>query len=145
MKFYQETTAWDVPNHVYLLSTDKSKAYGYIKRGTEVAVTFKKPYNFDARGRNFVEVVELGEINLDEVKGETWEVLGSKGDKYIVQKIDNVYNCSCSGFKFRGECKHAKQFESKMETSQSPKSGSVDKSPVPIVASVRQINRRRVG
>ena len=85
--------------------------YGYIRRGTDIAETFKKPYRFDARGRTFVEVKELGEINLDEVKGESWEVLGSKGDKYIVQKIDNVYNCSCSGFKFRGDCKHIKQIK----------------------------------
>jgi hypothetical protein len=52
MKFYQETTVWDgnVPNHIYLLSTDKSKMYGYIQtRGKEnVPETFKKPYRFDA-------------------------------------------------------------------------------------------------
>jgi hypothetical protein len=113
MKFYQETTVWDVPNHVYLLSTDKSKAYGYIRRGTEDAVVFKKPYNFDQRGRKFVEVKELGEIDLDEFKSEKWEFTGSKGDTYIVQKMDNMLKCTCPGFTFRGECKHVKQIEEK--------------------------------
>ena len=111
MKFYRETTAWAVPNHVYLLSTDKSKMYGYIKRGTEDAITFKKPYRFDARGRTFLEVQELGEIDLDLVKAETWKVDGSGGNSYVVQKIDNVYTCTCSGFKFRSECRHVKQIE----------------------------------
>lgn len=111
MKFYRETTEWAVPNHTYLLTTDKSKMYGYIKRGTDQAETFKKPYNFDSRGRTFVEVKELGEIDLDEVKSEKWEFTGSKGDTYIVQKIDNMLKCSCPGFTFRGECKHVKSVE----------------------------------
>jgi hypothetical protein len=111
MKFFKETTQWEIPNHIYLLSTDKNKMYGYIRCGTEVAETFKKPYRFDARYRTFQEVRELGEIDLDEVKTETWKFTGSKGDTYVVQKIDNMYNCTCSGFKFRGECKHVKQIE----------------------------------
>lgn len=113
MKFFRETTAWAVPNHVYLLSTDKSKMYGYIRRGTDRAETFKKPYRFDSRGRTFVEVRELGEIDLDLVKSESWEFVGSKGNKYIVQKLDGVYNCSCPGFMFRSECKHVKSIEEK--------------------------------
>jgi len=113
MKFFKETTEWDTPNHIYLLSTDKSKMYGYIKRGTEEAITFKKPYRFDQRGRRFVEVAELGEIDLDEVRSETWEFVGSKGDKYFVQKTDNVLKCTCPGFTFRGDCKHVKSVEEK--------------------------------
>ena len=115
MKFYKETTAWDgnVPNHIYLLSTDKSKMYGYIRRGGDTAETFKKPYRFDARRRSFVEVPELGEIDLDLVKAEKWEFVGSRGDTYTVQKIDNMLKCSCPGFTFRGECKHVKSVEEK--------------------------------
>lgn len=106
MKFFRETTQWAVPNHVYLLSTDKSKMYGYIRRGTDDAVTFKKPYRFDVRGRTFQEVKALGEINLDEVKNEKWEFTGSKGDTYVVRKIDGQLSCSCPGYRFRGDCKH---------------------------------------
>jgi uncharacterized Zn finger protein len=85
--------------------------FGYIKRGTTDTMVFKKAINFDQRGRKFVEVKELGEINLDEVKSEKWEFTGSKGDTYIVQKMDNMLKCSCPGFTFRGDCKHVKQVE----------------------------------
>jgi hypothetical protein len=113
MKFFKETTAWAVPNHVYLLNNTKDKMYGYIKRGAEDAITFKKPYRFDARGRQFVEVKELGEIDLDLVKTETWKFTGSKGNEYVVQKLDNMLKCTCPGFTFRGECKHVKLVEEK--------------------------------
>ena len=113
MKFFRETTpdwASPTPNHVYLLSTDKSKMYGYIKAGTEEVTVMKSSYRFDARRRTFVEVKELGEIEI-EAQWQSWKVDGSNGNSYLVQKIDNVYNCTCSGFKFKGECKHIKQIE----------------------------------
>jgi len=114
MRFYRETTVWDgnVPNHTYLLSTDKSKLFGYMKAGTTETQVFKKPIQFDQRGRRFVEVRELGEIdihNLEQPVSESWEFVGSKGDKYIVQKIDGVLQCNCPGYTFRGDCKHVRQ------------------------------------
>ena len=114
MKFYRETTVdWSspTPNHTYLLNNTRDKMYGYIKLGTEEAVVFKKPYRFDARRRTFREVTELGEIDTDQVRGQQWEFAGSKGNKYIVQKLDNVLKCTCPGFTYRGECKHVKQIE----------------------------------
>ena len=111
MKFFREITAWSVPNHVYLLNNTKDKMYGYIRRGTDVAETFKKPYRFDARGRQFVVVEELGELDVDLVKTETWSFTGSKNNTYIVQKMDGVLQCSCPGYTFRGDCKHIKQVE----------------------------------
>lgn len=113
MKFYRETTVWDgnVPNHIYLLSTDKSKLFGYMKAGTQETQVFKKPIQFDQRGRKFVEVKELGEIDLDEVKSEQWQFTGSKGDIYTVQRQDGVLRCSCPGYTFRGDCKHVRQVE----------------------------------
>jgi hypothetical protein len=83
--------------------------YGYIKAGTDEVTVMKSSYRFDARRRTFREVPELGEIDLDEVKSEKWEFTGSKGDKYIVQKIDNMLKCSCPGFTYRGDCKHVKE------------------------------------
>ncbi len=114
MKFYQETTVWDgnVPNHIYLLNTDKSKMFGYLRRGTEDVMVFKKAIQFDQRGRRFREVVELGEIdlhNLEPQAEQTWQFTGSKGDVYVVQKTDNMLKCSCPGYTFRGDCKHIKQ------------------------------------
>jgi hypothetical protein len=70
MKFFQETTKWDIPtpNHIYLLTTDKSKMYGYIKAGTEETMVFKKALGFDPRYRTFKEVKELGEIDINNLK-----------------------------------------------------------------------------
>lgn len=66
MKFYRETTFWDaeytVPNHIYLLNNTKDKMYGYLPAGSDEPVVVKKPYQFSSRGRSFVEVTELGEI-----------------------------------------------------------------------------------
>jgi len=112
MKFFRETTAdWasPTPNHVYLLNNTKDKMYGYIKAGTDEVTVVKKAYGFDARRRTFREVPELGELSLDDVRTETWEFVGSKGDKYIVQKTDNMLQCSCPGFTYRGDCKHVKE------------------------------------
>jgi hypothetical protein len=117
MRFYRETTAdWAsiTPNHTYLLSTDKSRMYGYIKSSNQEITVFKKPYRFDARRRTFREVPELGEIDLDQVRSQKWEFTGSKGDIYIVQKIDNVLQCTCPGYIFRGNCKHVKSVEEKL-------------------------------
>lgn len=115
MKFFQETTAWDVPtpNHIYLLNDSKEKMYAYIKVGTKAVFEFKKPIRISTRGRKFVEVPNTFNYSIKEEKseGQRWEVKGSKGDTYIVEKIDNVLKCTCSGFKFRGACKHTKDFE----------------------------------
>jgi len=35
-----------------------------------------------------------------------WRVKGSKGDNYLVQRIDGKYTCDCQGFAFRRQCKH---------------------------------------
>jgi hypothetical protein len=88
--------------------------YGYIKSGTEEVTVMKKAYRFDARHRSFVEVKELGEIDLDKVKTETWKFTGSKGNEYVVQKLDNMLKCTCPGYTFRGECKHVKSVEEKV-------------------------------
>lgn len=93
-----ETTVWegDFPNHVYLLSDDKSKMYGYAKFNTSDIKMMSKPIRFDTRGRQFTLLHRMEE----EPKGR--KVVGSKGDVYYV----NEGQCTCPGFKFRGECKH---------------------------------------
>ena len=115
MKFYQETTDWTMPNHVYLLSTDKSRAFGYMKAGTTEPEIFRKPYRFDARGRTFREVSELGEIDMDKLKSEQrWEITGSKGNTYTVELQDGLLRCSCPGYVFRGDCRHVKMVDPEM-------------------------------
>lgn len=38
--------------------------------------------------------------------GTEWTVVGSKDNVYAVALTTNGFECSCSGFKFQGKCKH---------------------------------------
>ena len=111
MKFFQETTKWpsDTPNHTYLLSDDKSKMYAYVRVGTKDVFTFKNPIRIDARGRTFKAVENTFKYVMPEAvlsQNPQWKVKGSKGDVYLVERTEHGLTCSCSGFKFRGKCKH---------------------------------------
>lgn len=112
MKFYQETTNWkdDIPNGIYLLNDSKTKMYAFVKAGSHSVFHFKNPIQIDSRGRTFKIVTESFGVDLDSYNEPTanpkWEVMGSKGDKYIVEKTENGLTCTCTGFKFRGKCKH---------------------------------------
>ena len=48
------------------------------------------------------------DIRSPEPEGRVWEVIGSKGDVYKVTEVRGEYSCTCSGFRFRGDCKHIK-------------------------------------
>jgi len=110
MKFYQETTVWpdNMGNGIYLLDDAKSKMYAYIKPGSKSVFKFKNPIRIDTRGRKFKAVANTFDFQIEEPVADNprWEVTGSKGDKYIVEKTDNGLTCTCSGFRFRGACKH---------------------------------------
>jgi len=118
MKFYQETTAWEgnTPNHIYLLDDSKSKMFAYVRAGTKSVFTFKTPLPISTRGRTFKEVKNTFRYKIedDAPNTEKWTVTGSKGDKYIVSKMDGVLQCSCTGYKYHGKCKHAKQIEDQL-------------------------------
>lgn len=104
MKLYRETTDWTTPNHTYLLTDNKQYMHGYIKLGTADVQLFKQPIRFDTRGRSFQYVADYDED--DSAAATVIEVQGSKGDKYYVTLDDSAASCSCTGFKYRGECKH---------------------------------------
>lgn len=118
MKFFQETTVWgyNTPNHVYLLSDDKSKMYAYVRHGTDTVFTFKKPIGISARGRKFMEVANTYNYKLEQEETSTevladvavkrWTVPGSKGNTYTVTLKGKTLVCSCPGHTFRGKCKH---------------------------------------
>lgn len=112
MKFYQETTKWkeSIPNGVYLLNDSKTKMYAYVPAGEKSAVKFKKPIQISTRGRSFKEVKNTFGFKIEnESTNPKWEVKGSKGDVYIVERTENGLICSCTGFRFRGNCKHLTQ------------------------------------
>ena len=115
MKFFQETTEWQEswPNHVYLLDDSKSKLFAYVKQGTTEVIEFRKPMQFHVRGRKFREVANTYNYNIKEKEPasniKTFKVVGSKGDEYMVSQDHQTWSCTCSGFKFRGDCKHIRQ------------------------------------
>lgn len=105
MQAFKEVTKWDSDiqtNHVYLLDGDKMVAY--IKFGKGEPFYFKKPIQIDKRGRKFEELKK--NPFKQEVKSELIEVEGSKGNKYYIDP--EAKTCTCSGFTFRGTCKHIK-------------------------------------
>jgi len=106
MRLYKETTDWSTPNHVYLLSDSKQYMHGYIQLGTADIKMFKAPIRFDTRGRTFQFVSEYDADSPAESTAAVVTVTGSKGDKYYVRLEDSAAECSCTGFKYRGECKH---------------------------------------
>ena len=112
MKWFSETTEWKgtAPNHVYLMDDSKSKMFAYVPVGADHPTIFKKPIRIDVRGRKFkLNPVQFKTaIKPEQPEGRTWEVQGSKGDVYKVSEVRGEYSCSCSGFKFRGDCKHVK-------------------------------------
>lgn len=64
MKLLQETTVWDTPNHIYVVTDDKWYAYGYYKYDKESGTfakqveMFKKPLRFYVKNRTFKVLAE---------------------------------------------------------------------------------------
>ena len=107
MIFLQETTDWgdiNCPNHIYCLDDKKEYLLGYIMAGTNEHKMFSKPIRFDMRYRKFKE---LSRVKVEKPVGRA--VQGSKGETYYVN--DEEGTCTCSGFKYRGACKHVAELQ----------------------------------
>jgi hypothetical protein len=104
MEAIKEITDWGTPsaqNHTYLL--DGNNLVAYIKQGTTTPFYFKSPIKgFDKRGRKF-EIVKPNPFKQPK-QSNTIAVQGSKGQTYYVDP--EARTCTCSGFQFRGHCKH---------------------------------------
>jgi hypothetical protein len=114
MKIIEEITEWDteyaVPNHVYFVNDSKYKMFAYVASGSLKVQEFKKPIKFSVIRRKFREVENILGYTVDEpAAGQTWTVAGSKGAEYVVTELAGVRRCTCSGFKFRGNCRHISQ------------------------------------
>jgi len=115
MKWFAETTDWkdSVPNGIYLLDDSKTKMYAFKPRGTGEIKVFRNAIKIETRGRKFVvnPVQFKTKLKEEEPEGRFWIVKGSKGDEYKVTELNGNLSCTCSGFKFRGKCKHAEGIE----------------------------------
>lgn len=60
---------------------------------------------------DFVEDLNIlsGSFNTIETDVKTWEVPGSKGNKYVVTRNSQGWSCTCPGFSFRKTCKHVSE------------------------------------
>lgn len=115
MKWFAETTDYrdSVPNGVYLLDDSKSKMYAFRPGSGGAIKVFRNPIRIDIRGRKFKlnSVQFKTALQEEEPEGRVIEVQGSKGDIYKVTELNSNWSCSCSGFKFRGDCKHIKSVQ----------------------------------
>lgn len=106
MEALLEITDWGTPgrqsNHIYLF--DGSKAVAYIKWGQGEPFYFKTPLAIDKRGRKFVKSDIALFKDAPKQASSVKEVKGSKGEIYFVDT--EAKTCTCSGYKFRGDCKH---------------------------------------
>ena len=59
----------------------------------------------------FVKDIELLSGSMQNVNTniQVFEVEGSKGKKYTVTKDSKGWDCTCSGFQFRKQCKHVSE------------------------------------
>lgn len=107
MEAVKEITVWadgTTANHTYLLNGDKMVAY--IPFGKTAQTIFKNPIRIDKRGRKF-EKLKVNPFKLEvKVESNIIEVPGSKGNIYYVDL--EAKTCTCSGYTFRGTCKHTK-------------------------------------
>jgi hypothetical protein len=111
MKILKETTIWNcehaVPNHTYLLD-GKGKVIAYANESDGSISQLKTGFILDKRYRKFIEVKNpalsqliekpIGNVRIFKVK--------SKDKEYTVQLQGKSLSCTCTGFSFRGKCKH---------------------------------------
>lgn len=107
MEALRETTVWSDTNtdcnHIYLF--DGRFAVAYIKKGTSQPFWFKSGLPIDRRKRSFVRD-DITKFNVVDVNTQQWTVEGSKGASYNVSYADKTWSCTCTGFSFRGKCRH---------------------------------------
>ena len=113
MNWFEETTEWTQGgvNHTYLMDDSKSKMFAYVKFGQGKPFQFRTPIRLDIRGRKFRIVPDVYNLKLSmpEPEGRVIKVQGCRGDEHTVTELNGNWTCSCSGFRFRGDCRHVKE------------------------------------
>ena len=111
LEILKETTVWSDgsnANHTYLL--DGSKIIAYAKYSDNSVQVLRTQIKIDKRYRTFVKTKHFGLQNLIKstpTKSNTRVFkVQSKTKEYFVELSDYNYTCTCTGFNFRGKCKH---------------------------------------
>jgi|688.fasta_scaffold343545_2 hypothetical protein len=65
---------------------------------------------------DFVQDLNIlsGDFKNIETDVKTWEVSGSKGNKYVVTRNSQGWSCTCTGFQFRKQCKHVSELSTEV-------------------------------
>ena len=111
LEILKETTIWNdgsIINHTYLL--EGTKIVAYAKFGGDEVQVLRTQIKIDKRYRTFVKTKHYGLekfIKKTPIKSNTrvFKVV-SKTKEYFVELSDYNYTCTCTGFNFRGKCKH---------------------------------------
>ena len=121
LEILKETTVWSDgsnANHTYLL--DGSKIIAYAKYSDNSVQVLRTQIKIDKRYRTFIKAKHFGLQNLIKstpTKSNTRVFkVKSKEKEYFVELSDYNYTCTCTGFNFRGKCKHIDAVAKKQQT-----------------------------
>ena len=108
----QETTKWTgdylTCNHTYLLD-NQNRIIAYIKHNDDQVNVLKSQIKIDKRYRTFIKVRNTAlERLIPSILKSNTRVFKVKSNtkEYIVELNDSNYSCTCTGYSFRGKCKH---------------------------------------
>ena len=111
LEILKETTVWSDgsnANHTYLL--DGSKIIAYAKYSDNSVQVLRTQIKIDKRYRTFVKAKHFGLENIIKSSPTKSNIrvfkVKSKEKEYFVELSDYNYTCTCTGFNFRGKCKH---------------------------------------
>ena len=121
LEILKETTVWSDgsnANHTYLL--DGTKIIAYAKYSDNSVQVLRTQIKIDKRYRTFVKTKHYGLekfIKSTPTKSNTRVFkVQSKTKEYFVELSDYNYTCTCTGFNFRGKCKHIDAVAKKQQT-----------------------------
>jgi len=111
LEILKETTVWSDgsnANHTYLL--DGSKIIAYAKYSDNSVQVLRTQIKIDKRYRTFIKAKHFGLENIIKSSPTKSNIrvfkVKSKEKEYFVELSDYNYTCTCTGFNFRGKCKH---------------------------------------
>jgi len=122
MQILKETTLWNtgysVPNHTYLLDgNNRLIAYADAETG-QIYISKSQSIVINKRYRTFKVVKHSGLAKLiktEKPKGVRLFKVQSGEKIYDVELSNGRYTCTCTGFNFRGKCKHGDAVAKKLQ------------------------------